>query len=37
MREARSEIAPGVRRAGTPQIMADSAYEDLANFWQNGF
>jgi len=24
MREAQSEIAPGVRRAGTPQIMADS-------------
>src|SRR6266851_3240134 len=37
MGEARSEIAPGVRRAGTPQIMADSAYEYLANFWQNGF
>jgi hypothetical protein len=37
MREAQSEMAPGVRRAGTPQIMADSAYEDLAKFWQNGF
>jgi len=37
IREAQSEIAPGVRRGGTPQIMADSAYEDLATFWQNGF
>jgi hypothetical protein len=37
IREVQCEIAPGVRRLGTPQIMADSAYEDSANFWQNGF